>query len=270
MNKALQMKMGAGGGQQTLFQAITAAGLTSNLQLCLDAGDAASYTSGTKWLDRSGNGYDFFLGTDGTTDAPTLNGGAGNRGAYWSGVTKYFTYDTTNEVWMQNLHKDNAAFTCIYIMYAAGTNPAAFGTSDGTVATNIGVSFYVASTSPPKIYVANGTGGAALEVNGDTTPAANAYHMVGVSLNEATGAGGGFLYTDGAYNQVSASDTFNSAYSSPSASSATYKMNVAALGNGGTPLSANERLGAIAIWSSALTKANLDSIFALQRARYGI
>ena len=42
-------------------------GLTNGLKLCLDAGDANSYTSGEPWLDTSGNGYDFNRGTTSET-----------------------------------------------------------------------------------------------------------------------------------------------------------------------------------------------------------
>src|SRR5688572_18803052 len=98
-----------GGAGLSLFQAITQAGLTSNLQLCVDSGDALSYPgSGQKFLDRSGNGYDFFLGVDGTVEStdPTFTGEVGTGKAYWAlDGTAFFTYDTTNETWMQNIHK---------------------------------------------------------------------------------------------------------------------------------------------------------------------
>lgn len=268
MSAIQQMFLSGGGGDTTLIEAITLAGLTANLQLCLDAGDPVSYASGTKWLDRSGGGYDFFLGSDGSgTSDPTFVGSIGSPAAYWTGPSGYFTYDTTNEAWMNNLHKNNAAFTCIHFMYQAGTFPVAFGTNGGTDA-GIGVQFQTATS--PRIGVAKGSAGYALVAIGDTTPSANAYHMVGVSLNEATGAGGGFIYTDGAYNKVGGADTFNSTYTSPSAAAATYAMNVGAYGGGLGNLDATERLVAIAIWSSALTKANMDAIWSAMRGRFGI
>ena len=57
--------------QRTMKETLTLLGLTTNLKLCLDAGDLASVASGsqTKWLYVSGGGYDFFRGTDGTSQA---------------------------------------------------------------------------------------------------------------------------------------------------------------------------------------------------------
>jgi hypothetical protein len=59
-------------------------GLVTNCKLVLDAGEASSYTSGQSWLDLSGNGYDFFLGS---TSGAAANdpfggplGGGGNNG----------------------------------------------------------------------------------------------------------------------------------------------------------------------------------------------
>jgi hypothetical protein len=85
--------------------------LQSNLRLCLDAGDVASAvsSSATKWLDTSGNGYDFFRGTTVSSEAsdPTLNGTPGGlSNEYYSGDgADLFTYDTTNETWMDDLAK---------------------------------------------------------------------------------------------------------------------------------------------------------------------
>ena len=89
----------AGGTPITLQQAITNASLTTNLNLCLDAGDIVSYPgTGTKWLDTSGNGYDFLLGSDGTTNAPKFVGLPGEINSYWqTSAAQYFTYDSVNE-----------------------------------------------------------------------------------------------------------------------------------------------------------------------------
>ena len=93
-------------------------GLSTGLQLCLDAGDLASYPgSGQKWLDQAQR-YDFFLGaTSGAAaDDPTFNGVAGDLkdSTYWAlDGTQFFRYDTTNETWMQNLHKNGATYTFV-------------------------------------------------------------------------------------------------------------------------------------------------------------
>lgn len=244
----------------TLIQAITAAGLTSNLQLCLDAGDSASYTSGTKWLDQSGNGYDFFLGSDGGgTDDPTFTGTAGTRTSYWTGDgSKYFTYDTTNETWMQNIHKNNANFTLFAVV--RGTTAGVSGTlaSDGT---GTGFKWTWARTGTQILTVQN-AGVGVLSATKASADVGGQWSLVAVSLNEATGAGGGFFYHDG-----SASSTFDSTYSSPAAGNATSTMNVGASGGGAGGFLTG--LACFAAWSTALTSANLDALYAQIRARFG-
>lgn len=63
----------------------------ANLQLHLDAGDAASYPgSGQTWFDLTANHYDFFLGSSDTptTDDPTFHGSAGGKSG-----NEYFSFD---------------------------------------------------------------------------------------------------------------------------------------------------------------------------------
>ena len=249
-----------------LYDAIVAASLTTNLQLCLDAGDPASWPgSGTKWLDRSGNGYDFFLGTDGTTAAPTFVGPAGNRQSYWLfNGSSYFTYDTTNETWMQNLHKNNAVLSSIEVGYNTSSAPTLYGDYGASGTTGFVKTLY------RTIQVRNATAGV-LTATGDTTDNENAWNISGVSLTEATGAGGGFLYLNGAYNQVSASNTFDSTYSSPAAGNATSTFQIGALGDGAVAAGAGTRLSCIAIWGgTAISKANMDTLWASMRGRFGL
>jgi len=108
--------LGFGSGSHpawNLEEIIRGLSLDTNLKLCLDAGEGDSYTSGQSWLDLAGSGYDFFLGQDGSSDStdPTFNGVANTMTSseYWSfDGGDYFTYDTTNETWMENLHKAGA------------------------------------------------------------------------------------------------------------------------------------------------------------------
>src|SRR3990167_4909776 len=78
-------------------------GLGTSLELCLDAGDATSAPSSTtSWIDISGNGYDFFLGTDATAQAsdPTQTGTVGGLppGEFFSlEAGDFFPYNPTNE-----------------------------------------------------------------------------------------------------------------------------------------------------------------------------
>jgi len=247
-----------------LYDAIVAASLTTNLQVCLDAGDSASWPgSGTKWLDRSGNGYDFFLGDDGTTNAPSFVGIPGGRQSYWLfNGSSYFTYDTTNETWMENLHKNSAVFSYVVIYYTDVSTGASFGDT-GSGQTGIFQGYRTTTVTNATATVITKTG--------DTTTSTDAWNFAGTSLTEATGAGGGFHYINGGYNQVSASDTFDSTYSSPAAGAATYTMQVAAGGNGALLSGAGSRMSCIAIWGgTAISKANMDTLWASMRGRFGL
>lgn len=270
-----QMLLASGAGGMTLLGAIQSAGLTSNLVLCLDSGDAVSYTSGQSWLDRAGSGYDFFLGATGGAEAsdPTFTGTAGNLSAYWAlDGGDYFTYDTTNEAWMQNIHKDNANFTILSVCYR-GTAGAGVTSVVGTSAGNANTGFFYSTSGvdgTPFFRVKN-AGADAIAKGGLTELTASAYNITAVSLNEATGAGGGFHWLNGAYNQVSGpSDTFDSTYTSPASGNATFTMQIAALGNAGSPSQSGDRMACVAVWTTALTKAQLDSLYALLRGRFGL
>lgn len=276
MSAIQQMMVGSGGGGVTLMSALTTASLTTNLKLCLDAGDVSSYDPSVqtdKWLDRSGAGYDFYRGSGTGSDAadPTFTGSAGVLGSYWAlDGGDYFTYDTTNEAWMQTLHKNSAVFSLVAFYYQDGASDSIgfFANSGGGIpTTGIRINIDLATLL---LTVSNASSDALFVVT-DSALSANGWHMIGISLTEATGSGGGFFYTDGAYNQVSASDTFNSTYASPSASNATTTTQICAYGGGSEPASAGQRLGCMAVWQgTALTKANMDTIWAAMRGRFGI
>ena len=250
---------------------ISSLGLDNGLKLCLDAGDELSYRSGQKFLDRSGNGNDFFLGATSvaTTDDPTVNGSPNLHTA-----SEYFTFDgsdffrldDTNPSWADNLHKNNAKFSLVAFVYTtAFSGLRVFGTAN--LIDQIGFR-YNYGTSGHFVTVFNGSGSsAALALSGIGTAATdNAWQMCGVSLDESVGAVGGFVHKNG-----SSATTFTSTYSSPSASAATYAMEIGAAGNGQDPSNVNTRIGALAIWEGVqLTSTDYSNIWTKMRGRYGL
>jgi len=260
-------------GGFNLIDAIRENGLATNLVLCLDAADKSSYTSGQSWLDRSGGGYDFFLGANGsaTSTDPTFVGVPGGKSAneYFSfDGGDYFTYDTTNETWMENLHKDNAAFTILgYIYCADATSFSIFGTC-GTSTNNAGCVLTVTSANRLQFIAGNGSG-AALSVASENTAAGllinGQWQFFGLSLNEATGAGGVAFYSR---NHNSA--LLTSTYSSPAAGSANTTMQIAARGAGSSIMKASNRLGCIAMWSRALSAAEVAAFKYATQHRYSV
>lgn len=253
------------------YENIQAGSLTSNLQLVLDAGDSSSYSSGQKWLDLSGNGYDFHLGagSSASSDDPTFNGSAGglSRNNYFSfDGGDVFTYDSSNETWMDNLHKNNATFTIAGWFYTSTTNDdhVLFGT--GAATTGIVVKAHGDGTVRINVY--NGSS-SELEITTSDAMSDEAYHFFALSLDEAGGSSGSFFYLDGDYMQVSSADTFNGAYSSPSSDAAS-TMEIGGRPGSGSPdeLLSGDRIAGFMAWSTNLSKANLDTLYASTKVRF--
>ena len=270
----------AGDPSLGFYNDIDQLGLLTDLELCLDAGAATSYTSGEKWLDISGNNYDFFLGSEGasasTGDEPTFTGTAGglSDGEYFIvDGGDFFSYDeSTLESWMTDMYKNNADWTVLMWTYgpAGGDGDRWFGMGfgsggGGTPAVNyqnVG-----AGASRQSLAIWRDSEPSALYVAGDTTLSNNVWHMHGISFDEATGAGGGFFFLDGAYNQVSSSDTWNATISS------------AATNNGGefVILDSNlfnqkwpnlTRIAGFMAWSTSLSFADIDALYDRQKGRF--
>jgi hypothetical protein len=259
----------SGGGRESFFTIIGRLGLSSGLRLCLDAGDAASYTSGQSWLDRSGNGYDFFRGANNTatTDDPTFNGSAGglsvNEFFSFDGGD-FFRYDTTNETWMNNLHKDGAKFTIIgwiNTVSAAVAQPV-FGNGQG-VKTTVGIEFGGSNLNVLRLRIGNGGGAFARLAETAATLSFGTWIMVSVTVDEA--ATTGFLGVDTTIT------TFTSTYTSPSASNAGQTMEIGARGNANSPFANGSKIAAVMVWEGvALTSSQVQSVYGATRDRFGV
>lgn len=270
MSAIQQVMLGGGLYGKTLMQVLTDATLTTNLKLCLDAGDASSYDPGVqtdKWLDRSGGGYDFYrgIGSGSEVQDPTFTGVASSLQSYWAfDGGDYFTYDTTNEAWMETLHKNAAIFSIVAFFYAPASDSYAFGTDTGT-----GTGIYVRSSPNIAVAVSN-SGASSFSKISDAVVETNVWHMIGVSISENGGAAGGFLYKDGAYSQAGASDTWNPNYTTPSVGSSSAPSRIG-FGEAADKNYPGTRLSGLAVWQgTALTKANMDTIWAAMRGRFGI
>lgn len=245
--------------------AVKALGLSSNLKLCLDAGDSASYTSGTKWLDTSGNGYDFDI------TGATFTGTAGglSRGEYWAlDGGDFFTYDSANEAWMENIHKDNAKFTILVWAYisSSGVTRALIGDT-GTNNQGASTGFYLTVTSLDDLWlvVHRSNASQTLLIDDDTAPAVGAWSLFGVSLDEAAGTA--------LLQQNSSFSSETGTYSSPSASGASQTLQIAARGAGASPsiMPNGDRMGGVMAWEGvALTQAQMTAVFNATRSRFGV
>lgn len=256
----------ASGGSPTLLQALTSLGLTSNLQLVLDAGDINSVatSSQTKWLDTSGNGYDFFRGTSTASQAtdPTFNGAPGGQSAaeyYSTDGGDYFAYDTTSETWMNALHKDSATFTiAMWVFFPTAAigawlvNTRESGSGPGITLSTVSTSTYLnVLTASGTAFTSSGTPAAGLVLND--------WNFVSLRVAEAS-------------NTLSfvingTTTTMACTYTTPSSAAAQLAMTL--MGTAAIANDSGTRVSQVAMWQgTALTTTQLTSIYNTTRARY--
>lgn len=262
------------------ISAINRLGIDANLELCLDVADVDSYSgSGQTWSDLSGNSYDFLRGATSGSEAsdPAFNGTAGNllSSTYWSFDNgDFFTLGQSNPAWVTNLHKNNAAFTLMFWVYAQSVgaiNSQYLFSTIATPATDTGFGIYfgydsgegsvnaTALNAGSTAYL-GGTVGEAVDVND------GAWNFVAFSLDEAVGAGGVLFQI----NDNGFVDNTASTYTSPSTGNATNTVKVGAGGSGLNTLDNGSRIAVTCGWSRALSAAEIDAFFQATRQRFGI
>lgn len=259
--------------RKNLFQELTDLGLTTNLKVCLDAGDLASYGNQTdKWMDLSGNGYDFFKGSGTGADGgdPTFNGVTGNRSIneyFSSDGGDYFTYDTTNETWMQNLHKNGAIWSfCawVYIPTGYAANHGLFGTSSNA-GTRTGIVAYIDQPTNRQSVAVFNASAAVYTFAQAATITTNAWNFIGWSLDENAGGNNTSGITNGTTFDIATS------YSSPSSGAASYPMQIGGLGNNTRPLVNNARMANFNVWEGTkLTASNFSDIYNRTKGKFGL
>ena len=252
----------------TLRDAIEAAGESSDLVMCLDAGDIASWPgSGQQWFDRSETASHYYLGDTAGAEGidPSFVGVAGGI------ADEYCAFAGANRCsppsvpgWYQAFISSGAEFS----LFAIERHPA-LGTHFVHSATGTGL--YTGTTldiNSGKTYFAihNGSG-VALAKAADTALSANSWHAMAVSLNKADI---GFMWADGGYLRVGGADTWSAAFTSPAGSAYPPRLGSTNHNTGLYYSAAGSRIAGMAIWSRSLSKSALDALFALQRERYGI
>lgn len=246
--------------------------LTTNLRLCLDAGDPTSYDGSSQtWKDLSGGGYDFYRGSGSGSDAadPTFSGTAGREssGEYFSSDGgDYFTLAQSNPTWVNDLHKDNAIFTLACWFYspnvATGITEGLFGDTDfGSASAGMYFGAGVIKDGDIGIEVAKGAGS-----DGATTTAtisSATWTFLAVSLNETTAS---LIF------QINATqETKSFSYSSPLSSAAPYAAKIGDIGDASRPIRNGGRLQSSLAWGgTALSTTQLSSLFQATRAKFGV
>lgn len=255
-------------GNPSLKQALDSRGLSSAAKMILDAGDSASYSSGQTWADRSGGGYNVFLGTTSASEAsdPTFNGVAGRLSSFEyfsSDGGDVFTLNQTNPTWANNLHKDGcqwAAAGWVYLPTASDFS-CLFGTQGNTV-TNAGVRF--------RCEAAGQHYNLSLGSNQTTFTSVLSYPLsqwffMACSINENGGSAGGIFRCNGT------SEIFDPNYSGPTTSPANSTFQLLAKGGGNQALQAGGRIAMFVLWEgAAISDAMLASVYNATRGRFGL
>jgi hypothetical protein len=248
----------------TLFSAIQRQGLTSGLKLCFDASDINSYAgSGTTWLDTSGNGYDFVphASSPGSWSFVGSAGGQSSGEGWHSGVGVFANqeYDSANETWMQNLHKNNAQFTFLRwykFLSGAGNASAQILSTRASAGSNTrGIQWENASsTELMTLRVYNGTDAQVQVISSGLAATQDAWLFQAASIDEAAGTS--------AFRQNGDTASPSGTYTSPTSSNATDKLNIHI--EEGT-------LASLAIWEGvALTAAQIEGLYEVTRNKFGV
>lgn len=265
------MGAAAVGRNNLAYDAASKLGLLSNLKLCLDARDAASYGgTGQSWTDRSGVSSTFNRGTGSGSDAadPTFNGTPGSLAAYWSfDGGDVFTYSTSNAAWMNNLHKDGAKFTAIVWGYfnSLPGSTGLFGTGRSASGARPGLYFGTTGANHLQVSCANDTTG--IGPASSFTVTAGAWKMWSASLDENAGGNNYILGEDLSFEASSFSYV-----DPPSTSNAALTATIGARGSDlNSPVPASTRIATVALWEGvALTQDQIAAFFEATRGGFGI
>lgn len=257
---------------ESLMSTLTTLGLTTGLKLCLDAGEGDSYDgSSQSWLDLSGNGCDFFRGTTSGAQAsdPTFNGVADTLSSaefFSHDGGDFFRYDTTNEAWMNNLHKAAIKATLLAVVKPSALFKRIFGTRGA--ATNTGFFYSVTpGTGQQSIFVRN-AGVNVLSSTFTASPnpsAADAWGVFAVSIQEGV-ASSSFFFSNGV-----ASTPATLTYTLPASGDASFTAEIGTEGNAVFPFETGTSIAMFAAWEgTALTAWQLEQIYNKVRRRFAI
>ena len=262
----------AGGrSRSSLRRLIDRNALATSLNAVIDAGDASCYRNTTDafpqtLFDASGNNNNYFRG-DGvnTGSQPTFNGSIGGFG---TGNT-YFSFDgqgstgnldhfreTTDQTYAHGWHKDNAAFTIVYVCWLNSVYPArnlGFFSNDGN---GLGVRFAIDASQ--YLYISRALNN--FGFNQDTyntswqVVSGSRWEMFAVSFSEAT--------TTAIFRQGSLSNTITGLASSTATNDANAPNDISRGLPGSTEYhNPSDRFACTAHWSRALSNAELTSLY---------
>lgn len=259
-------RRGLGRPDLHMMDVIRKLNLTSGLKLCLDAGDPLSYPpdgGGQTWLDRSGNGYDFFRGTtngsEGTDTTFQRSGGLSICSWFQTDGGDNMTYDSANETWMNNIHKDSAVFTILVWALLNATGAAGFC---GTRPNTSDVGFYFGRNGNATVACQVNRGGSTAFSFSHTQGATKSWALYSFSVNEPV-----------PYNFIGSNKDFTInevAYSTPSASDSSFTFSLFNRGGGASsPMASGGKMAAFMAWEGvALNIGQVSQFYDLTARRF--
>jgi len=268
------------GPRETLYKTAQMLGITSGLQLLIDAGDAASFVSGAQQVnDRSGAGNHLRVGATTGVDA------SGPADMLWTGVTgrqskDEYWYPGANLgglvrstggaalPWADSMHGNNASFALAGWTYVVPD--ASIGGSQmlETMAVANGIGFVFgtgytaegANAGKLMWWVANGTGTVAKVFSSGVVPT-NQWVYYALIVDEAAGTYSMWV------NDVLTTGAIT--YASPSATTSDDSLWILTTADAST---ANHRFANMAIWQGGAipSSAKLGELFQAMRGKFGI
>lgn len=254
--------------KDSFFGAILHSGLSANLRTVIDPGDRLSFDGTSQTVvDATGQGNSFFRGATSSveTSDPTFAGTVDARDGdtYLStDGNEFLRFATANPAWVNAIHGNNAIYSFAgWFYFNTLSNNQGIAATEGGSVTNIGFSLY-ANDNVLTFRVVSGS-----QDVGATHPnviVADTWQFLGVSVNE--GAGTGFLYLNGVES------SFVSTYAGPSASAATFTLEIGAFGNAVAPFLSGDRIGPFAFWEGGanLSDTDFDTLWTRTRGRFGV
>lgn len=262
----------------TMREIIHALGLTTSLQVLLDAGDSASYTSGQTWTDLSGGGNSFYRGSGSGSDSadPTFNGTAGGRSR-----NDYFSYDGGDQFtlaqsapsWQSGMHKSAGKFTIIQWAYVGNLTALAptqngFGCGDATSSSDgkdaITFSCSASTQNALSVAVADASGVAVVGNRSTILVTNNSWQMVAAAVDVAAES---ILFAVNGTTETRA----NVGTASASAANSHVPLVLGAVAADGysTPINGC-RLAVNLIWTRALSATEIKAFFNASRAKFAV
>lgn len=256
-----------------MIYTLRALGLTTSLQLVLDAGDANSVSgAGQTFTDVSPNAATITNGTS-TGDASldlTFTGVAGRQtsGEYLArGVGASGVVTAPHATWMDAMAKADAQITMVTWTYASfkpGPRLSSFENLPSTiaypgVAFGLGVTPVVAVEDNLYLVATRNDGNASFVVDTGLQPPASGWAFHAVSYNATSGAWAGRMNGNTASGSAS--------MTSPTSSNGTLKLDMNPVSSDG---SSPRNLAAVMIWSRALSAAELTALYNATKAKFGL